>query len=163
MNLALAWKKRVPSFGGFGRDLCFFDFLQRCAQPRTLLAHSFCARALLLPPVASCCWLWLGWCLARGRSIAAVLSARSTSSPELLERTCMMRSPCGHECARQTHVGAKTCVLHTSGSASAAKCSCPPRSGSLRCGLSVLLWLGIIVVWSPKVGEMHRFCVCVLS
>ena len=47
-------------------------------------------------PAASCCWRWLGWCVARGSSTAAVLSARSTAR-QLLERACTMRSPCGHD------------------------------------------------------------------
>ena len=54
-----------------------------------------CARPCSCP-AASCCWRWLGSCVARGSSTAAVLSARSTAR-QLLERACMMRSPCGHD------------------------------------------------------------------
>ena len=59
------------------------------------LAHSFCARPLGF----SCCLLLLAMAqlvVARGSSIAAVLSARSTAR-QLLERACMMPSPCGHD------------------------------------------------------------------
>ena len=141
-EFSLSVEKEGPKFRRFRSGSLFFLF------PAAVRTAPHTSRALVLcscSPAASCCLLLLvmarlvpgTWQEHCSRAFSSV-----DSSPELLERTCMMRSPCGHECARQTHVGAKTCVLHTSGSASAAKCSCPPRSGSSAYGVASQCFCG---------------------